>query len=339
MPYHNETGIAGKHFEHGSEWLIKSLSGFFKDTDCSFANLESPLVKDHGFASENIFAGLSSFAEVIVKSGVNVVSVANNHILEQGEKGFNSTIESLKNNGIEAVGIYTDGTSNFVVKDIKGLKIGFAAFNAIHDIENPDLYANYSVDSVLEIIGSLKSQGADYIILSFHWGDEYIQMPSPMQVKEARQFIDFGADLIVGHHPHVIQPYEKYKNGYILYSLGNFMFDMIWSNKVRTGMLAEVHLNESFNAKIKFRPIYINDSYQPVPVKDISRFIAHLNQLNKKFSILASTDYWYDYNKQRSRARLMERVKMKIYLAKNWHNFSSSGKKELYRKFNKALSE
>lgn len=80
--------------------------------------------------------------------------------------------------------------------------------------------------------------------MSLHWGNEYIHYPSISQIKLAHKIIDAGIDIIIGHHPHVIQPVERYKNGVIFYSLGNFLFDMLWSKKVRHGMIAKIKFDK-----------------------------------------------------------------------------------------------
>ena len=146
-----------------------------------------------------------------------MVSIANNHILEQGIKGMFSTKEALKKNCINYVGEFHDGTSNIETFEANGIRIGIAGFNDIHNIENGNIYAEYSEQNVKKALDIMSALELDYKIIIFHWGDEYIHIPSRIQIEAAHKFIDRGADIIVGHHPHVIQPVERYKKGFKIY--------------------------------------------------------------------------------------------------------------------------
>ena len=167
LPEHIEQGIAGKFAQHkGLPWTER-MKDFFKDADYSFANLESPLLNDSDFASKTIFAGSPDFGKFLNDIGINVVSIANNHILEHGDHGFQSTLNTLQKYKVEVIGISDGDTSNIHITEINGLKIGYIAFNDKHDIQNPNLYANYSPESVLSGLKRLKEKQVLLLIYFF----------------------------------------------------------------------------------------------------------------------------------------------------------------------------
>ncbi len=105
-------------------------------------------------------------------------------------------------------------------------------------------------------------ENTDWVIISFHWGEEYRQQPTNRQKLLAYSTIDFGADIIIGHHPHIVQPLEYYKEKPIFYSIGNFLFDQLWSRETREGMVGKIIIEKDKIKEIQMIPIYINDQYQ-----------------------------------------------------------------------------
>lgn len=328
-------GIASQFLIHrGSPWS-EVLARFFTDSDISFANLESPLIEDKEMASNTCFAGNYEFTSILNKIGINIVSIANNHILEQGTHGFFSTIKHLEKNDIKYIGKNVDDNSNIVIIQIKNTKLAFAGFNAIHNIHNPNLYANYCEKSIIASINKMKSLNADFKIISLHWGDEYINIPSSNQIKSAHTFIDCGADIIIGHHPHVIQPVEKYKNGLIFYSLGNFFFDMTWSKNVRRGMVINLFLEKDKSIRYEIAPIFLNSDFIPLPVKNRKKtdnlLVKNLRKVNYLFN---ENPDKYDryYSAKRRRNHLWQRILMKVFLLQNWNRLSPNTRKKLVMK-------
>lgn len=319
-------GIESQFYNHqGKPWLQR-LHSFFKDSDIAFGNLESPLIKDDQFAATNCFAGSNKFASFLKQVGINIVSIANNHILEQGPEGFYSTLRYLENNQIRYVGKKTNNFSNIATIKCKGMKIGFAGFNAIQDIKNPDLYAEYKEDFVLKALKKMDKMNLDYKILSIHWGDEFINIPSLKQINAAHKFIDNGADIIVGHHPHVVQPVESYKKGLIFYSLGNFMFDMIWSKNVRRGMTANLTLEKGENIKFDVVPIFIGKNYIPYRIHNDKKNDYYLKKNSESISLLneySTKKYQKFYERKRKTNLLSERIMMKLFLLKHLNKLLS----------------
>ena len=154
-----------------------------------------------------------------------------------------------------------------VTKNIKGTKFAFLGFTYNSDqrkSSDGEIYgvANMEIEKMKESVRKAKLEN-DIVIVSMHAGTEYKISSSYFQENFARNAIDAGADLIIGHHSHVAQNVEKYKEGYILYSLGNFVFDQMWSNETRLGVIAEIVFRDKKIDNINFIPIKIYDYSQP----------------------------------------------------------------------------
>ena len=330
VKYNEGIGVAARFRSHmGKPWERK-LAPLLREADIAFANLEAPLVEDSDYAATHTFAGCKEFARFLANIGVNVVSVANNHILEQREEGFFKTLEYLEDSWIYWVGKQVKGVSNIKILQKKGVRVGFAAFNAIHDIVNPGLVADFHQRFVLDCIGRMKAAAVDICVVSLHWGREYVNVPSPSQVRLARGFIDAGADIIVGHHPHVVQPVEAYKGGLIFYSLGNFIFDILWSRNVRTGALAEVTLSSKGIEGYRLVPVFLERDFMPAPLegRGLSRF---LDRQRRYRAIIGAGEKRHRayYRRASIVNRLWQRIAMKWHLLKNWRRLSPVARKQL----------
>ncbi len=214
-----------------------------------------------------------------------------------------------------------------------GKKIAFSAFNDIHDHPENSFIASLEREILFNTLDSIKKESPDYIIFSFHWGNEYVPYPSPSQVSLAHELIDSGVNIIIGHHPHVVQPVEKYHGGIILYSLGNFLFDMLWSGKVRTGIQADLILNEDRTIDVHIRPFYLTSDF----TQDYSSSKAISESLEKagqKLKLLKSGPkdlYERTYLNECKKRRLMARIQMKLFLLKNVFNLSAESRGYLYK--------
>ena len=220
--------------------------------------------------------------EGLTYAGFNVVSVANNHALDYGRKVFEDSLERLKKNGIEYIGggFNSNETFSVKIKEIKGTKIGFLAytypkFNGIYIPWKPTeresgvaVIERKELEKIKEDIKKAKKE-VDILVISSHWGEEYSSKPNEEQIFFDRAFIDAGADLVIGHHPHVVQPLEKYKNGWIAYSLGNFVFDSKERPETMEGALMEVVINSKKIKEITLKKIKISDDFQPYFTGDL----------------------------------------------------------------------
>lgn len=194
-------------------------------------NLEHPLTCE-GIPVKNKvnFCAERSYIEDTFGNLPLAVNLANNHIADYGDAAFTKTIEFLKKNNIAYFGAGNEKNNfnNPAIVDFEGKKIALLGYscpttNAVfgQDISNGSALLDYK--KVLYDIESCHTE-VDYIVINLHWGDEDIRYPKPDDVQKARMFIDAGADLIIGHHAHVIQSFEKYENKYIFYGLGHFLF-------------------------------------------------------------------------------------------------------------------
>ncbi len=204
---------------------------YLENNDLNITNLECPLLNEKSPISKigsNLFAK-EACIKALKFGGFNLLSLSNNHILDHGERGLSSTIELCRKNNIEYLGAgkNLEEASQILVKEIENKRIAFLNFSenefSTAEIEkagsNPlDPIKNYYS------IKSARSQ-ADYVFVIIHGGHEGYSLPSPRMVDTYRFFIDAGADIVVGHHPHCYSGFENYNHGNIFYSLGNFIFD------------------------------------------------------------------------------------------------------------------
>lgn len=241
---------------------FEKTADFLKNADLTITNLEAPLVKNCPFTDTGmIFCGDERFLGGLTYSGIDLASLANNHSSNYGQKGIDNTIKLLSGSGIDTVGY-----SNIVYREIKGIKFAFIGFNGVSPLV-PYL-GTINKEEISRLIQEARNN-ADYIVVLFHWGQEYSPTPksdtiAPFdQVEIGRFTIDNGADLVVGNHPHVVQGYEIYKEKPIFYALGNFIFDQMWSEETREGVVLKIDLNNAKLASFSLYPVKIDDYSQP----------------------------------------------------------------------------
>ncbi|XZF76783.1 CapA family protein [Bacillus sp. AL-1R] len=199
--------------KNGLAYFTKGLNNIFKQDDLSTVNLETTLTNSKIKATKTFrFKGDPSYAKILTLSGIEAVNLANNHSHDYLQKGFEDTINNLKK---EKIGYF--GYNDQYVTTIKGVKVAALGYEGWND--SPDLRIKINND-----IQNLRKNGVKIILIHFHWGIERDYVPNSTQKNLAHYAIDHGADLILGHHPHVVQGIEEYKGKFIVYSLGNFMF-------------------------------------------------------------------------------------------------------------------
>ena len=330
LGYNSGFGVASSFSDHNGTIWNDQLYDLIGNSDVVFGNLESPLLKDEEYCKNNTFAGHGRFSNFLKKHKIEIVSIANNHILEQGIEGFNSTCKILEENKIKFVGRNEDSLSNIEIIEKNGIRIGFCGFNAIHDISNPNAYAELYEQNLFDTIEKLNNINLDYRVISLHWGNEYIHYPSKKQIELAHKIIDSNIDIIVGHHPHVVQPVEEYKNGVIFYSLGNFLFDMLWSEKVKHGIIAEINFTKT-NFKFKTKSIKLMNNYGPTYYLEGSKKV---NKINIKHSekLITFKKYINRYGLKAKLNRFYERILMKKEIVKNWHKINKENKTKFLNK-------
>lgn len=265
-------GVGSTLKERNYESQFNSVSDIFKQGDIIFGNLECVLSNlDINYKSIKSvqFRGSENCIHSLVDAGFNVISLANNHILEHGLSSLKRTQNLLSKNGIHAVGVSEnkDESINPVILKQNGITFGFLAYCLIRDKT-----AYCSVEDPFDIINDVKeaSTKVDNLIVSMHWGNEYIRKPSPQQVELGHAIIDAGANLILGHHPHVLQGVEKYNDGVIVYSMGNFVFDM-WQRKMRESMIFSCDFSKEGIQNFDIVPTIIGKDFKPVPLNGIEK--------------------------------------------------------------------
>jgi len=248
--------------ERGVEYMVEKygsgdfkfpflkIADYLKGADIVFANLEGP-ISDKGIKVGSIYSFRHKPESMggLNYAGFNVISLANNHAFDYGREALENCLTRLSNVGIDYVGagFSEDEAYSPLIKEIKDTKIGFLAYTNL----GPETWKARGDNSGIawideEQLGLVKSQiekakgEVDILIVSLHAGEEYQETPAQFQVDFAKMAVDAGANIIAGHHPHVVQPNEKYKEGWIFYSLGNFIFDQGFSEETMKGQIVEI---------------------------------------------------------------------------------------------------
>lgn len=192
-----------------------------KEADIVFANLESPFVSNCPRTNTGMtFCADPKMVEGLISANIRVVTIANNHIGNYGQEGIDQSLDVLQKSKIDYV-----GQGNLVIKNIKGTKLGFLGFGYT---------AKKLAQTDLEQIKKADKE-VDVLIVGVHWGDEYQAKPTDGEKLMTKSLIEAGADVIAGHHPHVVQPREEINGKPVYYSLGNFVFDQMWSEETKKG--------------------------------------------------------------------------------------------------------
>jgi len=252
-----------------------NIREYLKSADLTFGNLESP-ISSRGVRVGSIysFRGDPRVVEGLTGAGFDVVSIANNHIWDYGRDAFVDTLSHLREAGIEPVG----GGSNFkeahagVSKNINGAEIIFLAYtnliskNVSAGVDTPGV-SYLDQGQMIEDIQNAKNR-SDLVVVSFHWGEEYQTKHNLNQEQIAKTVIDAGASLIIGHHPHVVQEVEQYRDGWIAYSLGNFIFDQNFSQETMRGLALEVSITNKKITTVIPKDVAISREYQASLLED-----------------------------------------------------------------------
>ncbi|MBN1168903.1 CapA family protein [Candidatus Woesebacteria bacterium] len=250
--------VMGKAYELGDfSYPFRQVAQKLSDSDIVFANLENPIVKDCPFTEKSmIFCSTPEMIEGLKLSGINVVNLANNHTGNYGDKGINSTIAYLNDANIG----YT-GRGELLIKEVSGISLGFLGFNYTFG-ESADI-----IEKDLQLIKNSDPK-VDHLIVGVHWGQEYQAVPNDFQKDLAKRMISSGADIISGHHPHWIQTTDFINGKPVYYSLGNFVFDQMWSEETKKGMVIKLLMDKEYISEIEREEVYMKDWAQPQFLSD-----------------------------------------------------------------------
>ncbi len=208
-----DTSLNAYYESYGSEYFFRNVKDIFSADDLTIANFEGTLTDSEEREEKQFaFKAPAEFSSILSDGAVEAVTLANNHSHDYGEQGFDDTLAALDQEGITHFGY--DETA---VIEVKGIKVGLVGIYELKDhLER--------TEQLKQNIAKVKEQGAVITIVIFHWGNEKEEIPDSNQTTLGRLAIDEGADLVCGHHPHVLQGIETYKGKNIVYSLGNFCF-------------------------------------------------------------------------------------------------------------------
>ena len=260
---------------------FRHVAEIFENDDFTIINLESVLA-DQGNAAGKLFTfrGPTAYTQIMTGSSVEAVTLANNHTADYGKDGYESTVKALGDAGIW----FVEENKTTLITTESGLTIG--------------LYADsfyFNVSEIRQNVKKLRDQGAEIVICAFHWGTEGSYRPTADQKQFARAAIDAGADIVYGHHPHVLQPIEEYNGGYIFYSLGNFSFGGNHFPRDMDSAIVQVQLLRDSAGKVRLDglniiPVSISsmavqNNFQPIPYeKDTKEYDRTMSKLDGTFT-------------------------------------------------------
>lgn len=247
---------------------FRDLKSFAKDFDFFMVNNEfsvNPNMELSGYptfnSSPNIYLALKDM-------GVDVMTTANNHCLDTGIEGLKSTIDAIESHGISHVGTSKVSYTPYIIKEVNGIKLAIFSYaenlnglDGLLDTEDKEKMVNrLDADQIKKDIEGIKDE-VDFVVVYPHWGVEYSSYPEAYQIDLARNMIDWGADMVIGNHPHVIQPMEEYESkdgrkGIIYYSLGNLLSNQKAESfegdyRVEQGLLVEANIVKEAGKKTK----------------------------------------------------------------------------------------
>ncbi|MCK4738639.1 MAG: CapA family protein [Deltaproteobacteria bacterium] len=269
-------GIGRAMVRRDNDYPFKFMDGYLKKGDIVFANLESMLGESKDKAGRNKkpyfkkpynFLATPEASKVLKKAGLTILSLANNHAMDFGPSPIAETRRLLSKEGI---GFFGAGKNLREAREAASVNLGDTNFSFIgYTIAHPDVFATKEKPGaasiyeryVIDDVRTLRKK-TDVLIVSLHWGKEYKEQPTKWQRGLARKIIDAGADIIIGHHPHVLQGVEFYKNKPIAYSLGNFIFDQK-SGRTTGGAIFEYKFKGSELYSFGIIPISRVNTYYP----------------------------------------------------------------------------
>ena len=280
MCHNTQYNDAYKNGKYDFSYVFEDIKQYIQNADLSIGNLETTFAGPKiGYSSYPTFNTPEAMAVDLKELGIDVLSTANNHSLDKGYTGIVNTIQELDKIGINHTGTYSskEDASKILMLDVKGIKIAFLAYtygtNGIPVPSGKDYCINLINDEkIITDLQKAKELNPDLITVNMHWGIEYSQNPSKEQERLAALLFENGADLILGSHPHVLQKMEKrqitlkdgtQKDGFIIYSLGNFISGQV-KNYTKQSAILDIGITKNGKTgkmsidKINYTPIYMS---------------------------------------------------------------------------------
>lgn len=239
--------------KHGDDFIFSCIADTLREADVVVANLEGPITTNAsvsvgstpGDSNNFTFTFPSSSADLLYRHNIRIVNLGNNHILNFGRDGLRQTREYLARAGVQYFGDPDEPERDRVLRtELDGIPVSFVN------------WSDWTSDKTDHTVAQVRKEreAGRIVIVYTHWGEEYVA-PTERVRALAHQFVDAGAEIVIGSHPHVVQENELYKGKHIYYSLGNFVFDQYWMASVRSGLLLEVVLGKSGVAAVREIPV------------------------------------------------------------------------------------
>ena len=294
-----DTSLNAYYENYGADYFLQNVKDIFSADDLTIANFEGTLTdsderEDKTFA----FKAPASYASILTGGSVEAVNTANNHSHDYGDQSFDDTLAAL-----DDAGIVHFGYDETAVMDVKGIKVGLVGIYELYDHLERE-------QQLKDNIAKVKADGAQLIVVIFHWGNETETVPDSNQTTLGRIAIDEGADLVCGHHPHVLQGIETYKDRNIVYSLGNFCFGGNSSPSDMDTMIYQQTFTIDANGVKKDNvtniiPCSISsaaydgyNNYQPTPAEgdEATRILGKINERSSWISTAEGSTFTAKYN-------------------------------------------
>ena len=294
-----DTSLNAYYENYGADYFLQNVRSIFSADDLTIANFEGTLTdsderEDKTFA----FKAPASYASILSGSSVEAVNTANNHSHDYGDQGFDDTLAAL-----DDAGIVHFGYDETAVMDIKGIKVGLVGIYELYDHLGRE-------QQLKDNIAKVQADGAQLIVVIFHWGNETETVPDSNQTTLGRMAIDLGADLVCGHHPHVLQGIETYKGKNIVYSLGNFCFGgnsspsdmdtMIYQQTftIDADGVKNDNVTNIIPCSISSAAYDGYNNYQPTPAEgdEATRILEKINERSSWISTAEGTTFTAEYN-------------------------------------------
>ena len=268
----------GRHVEevtdrHGQEYLFRYVKPYFEQADYSTGNFEHPVTWSTDYDKQEKYIHIqakSQSVETLKNLNFSVLNAANNHSMDYLETGLKDTIGTFNHYELDVIGIgkNLDEAARIDYKIVNGIKIATLGFTDAYVAGSGATKSKPGVlrakpEIFIPLINEAK-ENADLVVVHAHWGQEYETETSPRQKKLAEAMADSGADIILGHHPHVLQSVDVYKDTVIFYSLGNFIFDQGWSS-ARESAIVQYKLQKNGVGRFEITPIMIREA-TPAPL-------------------------------------------------------------------------
>ena len=297
--FNYDTSLNAYYENYGSAYFLQNVKSIFSQDDLTIANFEGTLTESDAREDKTFaFKGPASFTSILTDGSVEAVNTANNHSHDYGDQSYEDTMTAL-----DAAGIVHFGYDETAVMDVKGIKVGMVGIYELKDHLERE-------QQLKDNIAKVKADGAQLIVVIFHWGNETETVPDSNQTTLGRLAIDEGADLVCGHHPHVLQGIETYKGKNIVYSLGNFCFGgnsspsdmdtMIYQQTftiTSEGVQAD-NVTNVIPCSISSAAYEGYNNYQPTPAEgdEAVRILAKINERSADIQTAEGTTFTAVYN-------------------------------------------